>query len=32
MDTLIIAGGDINIKSLKEYCEAHIRTKNYCSR
>lgn len=30
MDTLIIAGGDINIKNLEKYCKDHIRTKYHC--
>ena len=32
METLIISGGDINIKELKIYCEKHIRTKYNCWR
>lgn len=30
MNTLIVAGGDININNLEEYCNKHIRTKYYC--
>ena len=30
MDTLIIAGGDINKEELAKYCEEHSRAKYYC--
>ncbi len=30
METLIISGGDINIKELKLYCEKYVRSKYNC--
>lgn len=30
MDTLIIAGGDVDIENLAKYCKEHVRTKYYC--
>lgn len=31
METLVVAGGEINMESLRKYCEEHIRAKYYCS-
>lgn len=31
METLIVAGGDINIKNLEKCCKEHIRAKYYRS-
>ncbi len=30
METLIVAGGEINLESLKIYCKEHMRTKYHC--